>query len=148
MQHGIDLPENLADGKPLVARISIAPEKLASGSIWGMAKKPPSDLQKAVTARLRAVQAELGKSDSQMARMVGVGRSRWSQWVGTSNMPAEEAMLTLCDKAGITLDWLYRGKVDLIPTRLAIRLELRAANIDPDLATEKERAAIVERVTA
>jgi transcriptional regulator with XRE-family HTH domain len=143
------MPENLAGCKRLPARTSWTPEKMAERMPAAMTKKPITPFQAALIARLRAVQKEMGKSDSQMAQIVGdVGRTVWGQWVTGGNMPSEEAMVRLCDEAKITLDWLYRGKLRNIDPGLSIRLEMRVAGLDPDDATDAERSRVMERVLA
>jgi hypothetical protein len=134
------MPENLAACKPVPARIPWTPENMACGTVWAMSSKPESDFRRALRMRLRAIQAEMKKSDSEMGKLTGVGRTTWGQWVGeTGNKPAEEAMARLCGKAPINMDWLYRGKIDHLPLKLALRLELRIRGIDPDAATEEQR---------
>lgn len=82
-----------------------------------------------------------------MGELLEIDRTRWGQWVATTgNKPAEELMITLCDRAGVTMDWLYRGRLDNLPVRLAIRLELRLLGIDPDQATDEQKASIVARI--
>jgi len=113
-----------------------------------MPKKPPSQLQIDITRRLRAVQAELGRTDEQMAKMAKRGRTTWTNWVNFENMPVEQAMVDLCEAASISMDWLYRGVGGAMPTRLIIRLELRLAGVDPDKATPEQVAPIAARVAA
>jgi transcriptional regulator with XRE-family HTH domain len=111
-----------------------------------MAKKPAGDLQRDLSRRLRAVQAELRLSDPQMAAMLGVGRTRWNNWVTNANMPEEEAMIALCDIADINMDWLYRGQARKLPVALAIRLEARMQGMDPDQATPKQMQLFASRL--
>lgn len=112
-----------------------------------MSKKPPSDLQKIVSARLRAIQKEMHLSDSGMADRLKIGRSRWSNWIGieNSNMPEERVLIDLCEMTGLTLDWIYRGKLAGLPLALAIRLEARVAGLDPD-GTNEDLSPVAGRV--
>lgn len=100
-----------------------------------MVRKPASQLQKDVSARLRAVQAEFGKTDEAMGMMVGVSRSVWKNWTNEENFPDEQAMVALCDLAHITLDWIYRGKLESVPLQVAIRLTARLKGMNPNEAT-------------
>jgi transcriptional regulator with XRE-family HTH domain len=84
----------------------------------------------AVAARLRAVQAELGYSTAQMASLLGVGRTRWANWIAGTHRPEVEAMLRLCDYTKITFDWLYRGRPEAVPTSLYVRLQARMTGLD------------------
>lgn len=140
------MPDNLAVCKPLFARLTGARLVSHSGILLRMPKKPPSQLQIDITARLRAVQAEMGKTDEQMARMAKRGRTTWTNWVNRENMPVEQAMVDLCEAASISMDWLYRGVAGAMPTRLVIRLELRMAGLDPDSASPEQVAEIASRV--
>jgi transcriptional regulator with XRE-family HTH domain len=109
-----------------------------SGTMAGMRKKTATPLGLAVSLRLRAVQAELGKSDAEMAELVGASsRTVWSNWVNDGNMPEEEAMLRLCDEEGLTMDWIYRGVVDGVKLARVIRLTARLRGLNPDEATAK-----------
>lgn len=109
-------------------------------------KKPPSPLQIILTQRLKAVQAELGATQEEMADRVGCTRSAWSNWLSKGNMPEETAMVRLCGKTGIRMDWLYRGDGDCMPAKLLIRLELRIAGIDPDKASPEEVAPVAAQL--
>ncbi len=142
------MPDYLAWHKPLFARVTGKHPASGSGTLRRMPKKPPSQLQIDISARLRAVQAELGKTDEQMAQMAKRGRTTWTNWVNQENMPVEQAMVDLCGAASISMDWLYRGVAASMPSRLVIRLELRLAGIDPDKATPEQVAPVVARVAA
>lgn len=81
-----------------------------------------STLELLVADRLKAVRAELGLDPGGMAKKLSVGRTRYLNWERGDNLPSERAMIVLCDLTGISMDYLYRGRVDVIPTGLAIRL--------------------------
>jgi transcriptional regulator with XRE-family HTH domain len=93
-------------------------------------------LQQEVARRLRAVMGELKLNRRQMADYLGVAENRLGNWLGKgpkSSMPAEEALILLCRKVpGLTLDYMYRGLLDHVPTGLAIRLMAREQGMDPD----------------
>lgn len=113
-----------------------------------MPKKPPGPLQLAVSARLKAIQEELGRTDAKMAKIAGTHRTTWANWVNRENMPEEEALIRLCEFTGASLEWLYRGRGDYMTTRLIIRLELRLLGIDPDTASPEEKASVAAKVAA
>ena len=98
-------------------------------------KKPPTVLALAISGRLRAIQAEMHKTNEQMADMLSVGLSRWTNWVNAENLPQEEVMIDLCEKAAISMDWLYRGDPSRIELGHIIRLTARLKGINPDSAT-------------
>ena len=80
-----------------------------------------------IARRLIAIRDEIGISNSELARRLGVTRTRYLHWISpteSGNFPAEESMATLCDMLpGLTLDFIYRGKLDALPYALAIRLQ-------------------------
>lgn len=103
--------------------------------------KPPTKLQLAIAPRLRAVQAELKLTDKQMAELVGAegGRTRWANWIAAANLPKEECMIALCERVGLSMDWIYRGSAAGIDLSKAIRLEARLRGIDP-ISISREQA--------
>lgn len=103
-----------------------------------MENAPVKLSQADIARRLQAVRDEIGASNADMARRLGVTRTRFLHWISdgeSANFPAEEAMAALCDLVpGLTLDFIYRGKLDAIPHALAIRLQARVQGINPDEA--------------
>lgn len=151
MNHIASMPDNLACRQAVCARPTGEHRASLSGTLSAMRKKPkkpPSGLQIAVAARLQAVQDELKRDDTRMGKLIGVGRTTWGNWVKQENMPEEEAMIRLCEKANVKYEWLYLGEGERMPLGLLIRLEMRIAGIDPDKATSDERAIIAARVAA
>jgi transcriptional regulator with XRE-family HTH domain len=78
-----------------------------------------------VAQRLRAVMGDLGlETVGQLAKLLGAERSQVSNWLQGYNLPPPRWMTILCRKRpGLTLDWIYRGVADAVPTALAIKLE-------------------------
>lgn len=145
-EHADRMPDNLAWRKGDIASLTGARFASSSGNISRMPKKPPGPLQIAISSRLKAIQEELGKTDSEMAKIVGKGRTTWANWINKENMPEEQAMIDLCKSAKIRMDWLYRGDGDSMPVRLFIRLELRLLGVDPDTATPEQVAPVAAKV--
>ena len=91
------------------------------------APKSRKIIQAEVARRLIAIRDEMGVSNSELARRLGVARTRYLHWISpseTANFPAEESMAALCDMLpGLTLDFIYRGKLDAVPHALALRLK-------------------------
>jgi transcriptional regulator with XRE-family HTH domain len=87
--------------------------------------------------RLRAVREEMRLSRAALAERLGVGRTTYANWETETpakpSFPSEEAMAELCAQvAGLTLDYLYTGRLGTMRTDLAIRLTAREMGIDPD----------------
>lgn len=98
-------------------------------------KKRATQLQFAVAERLIALQAEVGLTDEKIAEKIGVSRTAWTNWKNLENKPEEEALVRLCHKYAVTMDWLYRGKTDQLPVAHAVRLTARLRGMNPDEAT-------------
>jgi transcriptional regulator with XRE-family HTH domain len=80
---------------------------------------------KQVALRLRAVMADLDmKTVAELAEFLGAERSQVSNWLQGYNLPPTKWMNELCLKRrGLTLDWIFRGISDALPSALAIKLE-------------------------
>jgi hypothetical protein len=87
-----------------------------------------------VDIRLRAVMAEFEiKSNPAMAETCGTSTSAVSNWLAPpradwKNRPKVPEMITLCEKTGLTLDWIYRGISASMDPKLVLRLSTRIAN--------------------
>jgi transcriptional regulator with XRE-family HTH domain len=81
-----------------------------------------TNLEAIVAARLRAIMQELGLRYDELGDMCGVTRSVISNWVNCYNLPEVREATALCEKTGITLDWLYRGHLGGMDPKLAARL--------------------------
>ncbi|HET6606719.1 MAG TPA: hypothetical protein VFG62_08630 [Rhodopila sp.] len=92
-----------------------------------MTKTADLSLRNSVAIRLRALQKVAGATDQQMANYVGMSRTAWANAVALNskkpNKPSEEAMVRLCEKSKLTMDWIYRGSYDNVPYALAIALQ-------------------------
>ena len=81
-----------------------------------------------VSARLRKLRAYLGHEDakggqSAMARWLGISTQRWSNFENNKPLSHEMAVKLCRQVPGLTLDWLYFGKTEGLPVRLARDLE-------------------------
>jgi hypothetical protein len=141
------MPDNLARDKQRASRrggrTAGARKAGVSVTVPRMPKKPPSELQINLSNRLRAVQDEPGLNDTEMGEMIGIGRTRWGNWTRYENKPSEEGVIQLCEKTGVGMEWLYRGRAGDMPMRLFIRLEMRLKGIDPDKSSKPEKALVV-----
>jgi transcriptional regulator with XRE-family HTH domain len=91
----------------------------------------------------------MGLSPAQLAERLGVGRTTYSNWEmerpTKPNFPAEEAMAELCAQLpGLTLDYIYLGKVDTLRTELAIRVLAREKGLDPDAPNFPRQQVVAE----
>lgn len=97
-----------------------------------MVRPMQTSLEIAIARRLKAIREELGLDVPAMAKALEVGRTRYLNWERAENLPNEQVMMRLCDHTGITMDYLYRGILDAVPMRLAIRVAAREQGLDPD----------------
>jgi transcriptional regulator with XRE-family HTH domain len=72
-----------------------------------------------VGGRLRSMRKMLGLKSAQMCDILGIARNTYSQWESGVNLPDVRAMVDLCDRFGVTLDYIYRGDKSGLPLRLA-----------------------------
>lgn len=87
-------------------------------------------LESEVAARLHALMAEFGVStNKEMADLCGATNSAVNNWRLGYNLPRVPAMTRLCERKGITLDWVYRGHVGSMDPKLAIKLNRRVATL-------------------
>jgi transcriptional regulator with XRE-family HTH domain len=63
-----------------------------------------------VSQRLLALREAYGYSQSRMASMIGVSAAAWNNWESRRKRIAIDAAMALCEKTGVTLDWIYRGE--------------------------------------
>ncbi len=64
---------------------------------------------RSIGERLELVRAAVGKNQKVFANAAGVACSTYSQYKTGTSSPALEEAHKLCDRWGITLDWIYRG---------------------------------------
>lgn len=81
----------------------------------------------AVGARLRTLRRVLGLRAVDLCRALDIRPSTYSQWEAGQRRPNLDDALALADRFGLTLDWLYRGRLDGLSSDLTARL-LRATD--------------------
>jgi transcriptional regulator with XRE-family HTH domain len=83
-----------------------------------------------VASRLRALRQEVNqqlriRTVDEFAALIGAERNQVSNWLNAYNLPPVWMMVRLCDRFGITLDWLVRGHAGTLPLDKSIRLTAR-----------------------
>lgn len=79
---------------------------------------------RAVAERLQKLRETLGFTQSAMSSMIG-GTERgqtWQNYEAGRRLIAVPHALALCQRLGITLDWIYRGNVLGLPPELRTKL--------------------------
>jgi transcriptional regulator with XRE-family HTH domain len=78
--------------------------------------------------RLRRLRtAVVGDNSSEFARRLGISAKRWSNFENGYPLSREVALKLVQIVPGVTLDWLYLGKIEGLTVDLARRLGLLEA---------------------
>ena len=86
----------------------------------------PAEHKKEVAANLRLICAVIGGHQSDIAAAIGVSKSKLGNWLRGDNYPDPFAMWLLCERYGVTMDWIYRGRLFGLPSHLADGLKAKA----------------------
>src|SRR5208282_6842570 len=90
----------------------------------------PSELslRDAIATRLRAIKTITGATDAQLGAYMGISRTSFANAIGLNRRvtvkPKEEAIVRLCERSGLTTDFIYRGTYAGVPYELAIAVLL------------------------
>lgn len=79
--------------------------------------------QRMVGSRLQTTRIALGKTQADLARVLLISPQRWNNYERGARPIDIEFAIRLCERFGVTLDWLYRGIVAGLPFELAQRVE-------------------------
>ena len=78
--------------------------------------------------RLLATRLALGvESQIEFAAMAGISPQALNNYERGRSRPSLEIALALCDRFGLTLDWIYRGDAGGLPHRLVRELQRNGA---------------------
>jgi len=86
------------------------------------------ELKSQAAERLRWIMTEMDlRSVNEFADLLTelgapTSRSQASNWLNAYHLPSIEAMIVLCERAKLSLDWLYRGSLSGLDYESAIRL--------------------------
>ena len=80
---------------------------------------PPEYSRAGIAERLELTRLALGLKRSQIARSIGINQSLWNAWVDREQLPNLWDMMRLCEKHELSLDWIYRDKINRLPAELA-----------------------------
>ena len=68
--------------------------------------------------RLKRLRKALGKTQAEMAELVGISKRAWGLIEKGARRINVGAALRLCDLYGLSLDWIYRGNIAQLPLNL------------------------------
>jgi transcriptional regulator with XRE-family HTH domain len=106
---------------------------------------PGSAFLNAVGQRLAWAREVVGVTQQQVADMIVVDQSAYSKWENGSRLAAPGAMVRFCDLFGVSLDFIYRGKIGGLMRR---DVELRLVAAHPELVPDLEAPARPAKVKA
>ena len=78
--------------------------------------------QIAVSERIVQGRTALGRSQANVAKALGISAQRLSNYENGSRPLDIGLAIILCERFGLTLDYLYRGKVYGLPSELADKI--------------------------
>jgi hypothetical protein len=84
------------------------------------------EIERAVADRLVALMRELEVVGYRaIGALCDTRANVVSNWMNGYNLPRVPEMIQLCDKTGVTLDWIYRGRAGSMDPKLVMRLTRR-----------------------
>ncbi len=86
-----------------------------------------------VGRRLKLARMALGWAEKQgkFAQMAGISLTAYNQWESGENYPGVDNAIKLCDRhTGLTLDWIFRGKLEGMPSQLSNTIQVLADAYD------------------
>lgn len=78
--------------------------------------------RKMVGNRLEVTRIALGRKQADLARILLISPQRWNNYERGAKPLDIEIAIRICDKFGVTLDWLYRGDLSTLRFELAQRI--------------------------
>jgi transcriptional regulator with XRE-family HTH domain len=72
--------------------------------------------------RLRLTREALELKPGEFAGGAGIAKSTYSQWESGTRLPDLQFAMRLCDRYGLTLDWIYLGHLACLPYALAVKI--------------------------
>lgn len=81
----------------------------------------------AIAARLLATREALNLNQRQLCERTGIAPNTYNQWEKAKGRPDLDGALVLCEKLGLSLDWIYRGDESRLPHEIAVKLGRPAA---------------------
>jgi len=99
-----------------------------------------SDHKKQVGRNLIRAMEALGIQQADLKRLLGVDSPKIGNWLRGDNYPDPYLLTLVCDRYGLTMDWIYRGVIPGLPGGVADYLA-RAKLAAPEPAEEAQLPA-------
>jgi transcriptional regulator with XRE-family HTH domain len=103
-----------------------------------------------VGKRLRATRQALDIHQAGIARIANISPQAWSNYEGGRRKPEMKEAVHLCELFALTLDWIFRGRIDTLPRELAKKIravapELVAQGETPEMRLRRELVGVHTR---
>ena len=98
----------------------------------------PAAYIEGVGQRLAWFREVVGWTQVQLARAAGVDQSTWAKWEAGKRLASVSHVARLCDPLGLSLDYVYRGKIGGLLRR---DVELLLVAQHPELVLQDQAAA-------
>lgn len=82
-----------------------------------------------IANRLRLVRDSYALSSKHFAQQAGVSIKSYSQWESGDFRVSIDGALSICARFGITLDYIYLGRIDTLPFSLGLSLQEAEATV-------------------
>lgn len=80
-----------------------------------------------VASNLRQIISVIGGKQTEIARRISVSPSKLGNWLRGEHYPDPWSMYLLCEAYGVTMEWIYRGRMYGLPGELVDGLRAKAA---------------------
>lgn len=77
------------------------------------------DMNKDIGARLKWHRRYVGMTQQEYANAIGEQRSNYTRWEIGSQRLSLNGALAIRERFGLSLDWLYLGRVEALPTNIS-----------------------------
>jgi transcriptional regulator with XRE-family HTH domain len=104
-----------------------------------MSKDDLDPYKVAIGRRVRLTRLALGYGQNEIAKKYGIAQSRWSMWEAGANEPPTSLMGLWAEDEGFSLDWIYSGKRNRLPSELREEIERREREPDTDEPSRASR---------
>lgn len=84
------------------------------------------DTVKTIARRLTQSRDALELNAADLCRQISIAPNRWSQYERGDRRITLQIAIKLCERYGLTLDWIYRGDPSGLPQRLATKIKTAA----------------------
>jgi len=75
-----------------------------------------------IANRLRAVRHHFGLGSKEFAEQAGVAYKSYSQWESGDFRCSIDGAIRLCERYGVSLDFIYFGKLHTLPSNIAMEI--------------------------